>query len=273
MSVITISRELGSLGTEIARGVAQELNYEYADKEMVGKIMATYGIAAPEMDKFDEKKPPLWDSLSIQRRNFLHIIQMAIYDLARKSRVVIVGRGGQVLLKDLPGTLHVRIFAPLNVRLRRLIESERVDEKQAGLMIRQSDHDSSGYIKSFFNADWDDSNLYDLLINTEKLSVETGVKLIIEAVDSPEIQAGAEKAAEKLADFALVQKVEAKLLEVLGDQVRHVEIRAERGVVFLNGAVTSSFNNENCERAVAGLEGVERVENQLSVVQYYRFGP
>ena len=55
MAMITISRQLGSLGTEIARGVAEELKYEYADKEMVGKIMAGYGITAPEMDKFDEK--------------------------------------------------------------------------------------------------------------------------------------------------------------------------------------------------------------------------
>lgn len=93
MSAITISRQLGSLGTEIAREVAEKLSYEYADKEMVGKIMGGYGIAAADMDKFDEKKPPFWDSLSIQRKNFLHFIQMAIYDLARKRGVVIVGRG------------------------------------------------------------------------------------------------------------------------------------------------------------------------------------
>jgi len=153
------------------------------------------------------------------------------------------------------------------------MESAGVDEKQAALMIRQSDHDSSGYIKSFFNADWDDPSLYDLLIDTEKFSVQTGAKLIIESVHSPEIQAGAEKAAVKLVNLTLVQKVEAKLLEMLGDEVRHVEIRAEKGVVFLRGAVTSPVDMENCERAVAGLEGVERVENQLSVVQYYRFGP
>jgi len=249
--VITISRQLGSLGTEIARGVAEELGYEYADKEMVGKIMTSYGIATLEMDKFDEKKPPFWDSLSIQRRNFLHFIQRAIYDLARKSRIVIVGRGGQVLLKDLPGVLHVKIFAPLNVRLRRVMENEGVDEKHAGLMIRQNDQDSSGYIRSFFNADWDDPNLYDLIINTEKLSAEAGGELIIECVHSPEIQAGAEKAAEKLADLILGQKVEAKLLEILGGEVQHVEIKAEKGVVFLKGAVTSPSNKENCERTVA----------------------
>ena len=272
MSVITISRQLGSLGTEIAREVAAKLNYEYADKEMVGEIMAGYGIEAPEMDKFDEKKPSFWDSLSIQKRNFLHFIQMAIYDLARKRGVVIVGRGGQILLRDLPGTLHVRIFAPLTVRLRRLMESEGVDEKHAGLMIRQSDHDSSGYIKSLFNADWDDPNFYDLLINTDKLSVQTGAKSIIESVHSPEIQAGAEKAAEKLADLALVQKVEAKLLEISGYEVRRVEVSAEEGIIFLRGEVTSDLNKDNCERVAISFEGVKRVENQLLVVAPYRYG-
>ncbi len=271
MSVITISRQLGSLGTEMARGVAAQLNYEYADKEMVGRIMGNYGMATHEIEKFDEKKPPFWDSFSIQRRNFLHFIQMAIYDLAKRN-VVIVGRGGQVILKDLPGTLHVKIFAPSNVRLRRLIEGERVDEKQASLMIRQNDHDSSGYIKSFFNADWDDPRLYDLLINTEKLSVETGVKLIMDSVQSPEIEGGAERAAEKLANLTMVQRVEAMLQQILGDEVRSIEIRVEKGVVFLNGSVVSSLIRQNCEKAVAGLEGVERVENQISVVSYYGYG-
>jgi hypothetical protein len=101
MSVITISRQLGSLGTEIARGVAEELKYEYADKEMVGEIMAGYGITAPEMDKFDEKRPPFWDSLSLQRTNFLHALHAAIYDFARRGQVVIVGRGGQQIPKRL----------------------------------------------------------------------------------------------------------------------------------------------------------------------------
>ncbi len=272
MSIITISRQLGSLGTEIARAAAAELNYEYADKEMVGKVMESFGIAAPEMDQFDEKRPPFWDSFSTRRRRFLHFIQMAIYSLARKSRVIIVGRGGQVLLKDLPGTLHVRIFAPWPVRLKRLIESGGVDEKHAGLMIRQNDNDSSGYIRSFFNAEWDDPVLYDLLINTERLSVQTGVRLIIESVHSPEIQAGAEAAAEKLADLDLAQKVEAKLLEIPGYDVRRVEVTADKGVVYLRGEVTSVLKKENCERVAADLEGVKQVENRLLVVQPYRYG-
>ncbi len=271
MSTITISRQPGSLGTEIARGVAEKLNYAYVDKERIGEKLSVFGFGTPELGKFDEKKPPFWDTHSTQRTNFLHSIQAAIYDFAQKGRVVIVGRGGQVLLKNVPGTLHVRIFAPFDLCVKRLMESERIDEKHAVRIFRQADRDSAGYIQSFFHADWNDATLYDLLINTEKLSLATAVQLIIDSVQSREVQGGVEKGKEKLAELALVQKAEAKLMLILGSDIRHVEIRAEKEVVFLRGAVTSSVLKEECERTVAALEGVEHVESQLSVTPYYPY--
>jgi cytidylate kinase len=269
MSVITISRQLGSFGTEIARGVAEKLHYECVDKERIGNILAEFDFGAPELEKFDQKKPPFWDSLSFQREKYLHSIRAAIYDCARKGQVVIVGRGGQVLLKDVPGALHVRIFAPFDRRVKRLVESERIDEKHAVRTLRQSDHDSAGYIQSFFHADWKEAGLYDLLINTEKLLPATAIQLIIDCVHSGEIQEGAEKGKEKLAELALIQKAEATLMPVLGSGLHHVEIGVEKGVVILRGGVLSLWFKEECERKVAAMEGVKLVKNELSVANYY----
>ncbi len=272
MSIITISRQLGSLGTEIAQEVAIKLNYEYVDKEKIGKTMTNFGFGLLDVEKFDEKKPPFWDSLLLQRTNFLHAIQTAIYDFARRGRVVIVGRGGQVLLRSIPGALHVRICAPFALRVNRLVWSKRADEKYAVRMLRQVDHDSAGYIQSFFHVDWNDAGLYDLVINTENLSQATAVQMIMDSLHSPEIQEGVEKGKEKLADLTLIQKVEAKLVSILGSDFRHMEIRAEKGVVFLRGTITSDRLKEECERTVAALEGVGHVENQLSVAPYPYYG-
>jgi len=272
MSTITISRQLGSLGTEIAREVAEKLNYEYVDKERIGKMLATdFGLGAPDLEKFDEKKPPFWDFLSVQRRTYLHSITAAIYDFARRGQMVIVGRGGQVLLRNVPGTLHVRIFSSFAFRVKRLVESERVEEKNAVRMLRQSDRDSAAYMHSFFNADWNDATLYDLLINTEKLSPTTAVQMIIDSLQSREIQEGVEKGKENLAELALVQKAEAKLMALLGSDPRYVEVWAEKGVVFLSGTVTSPEIKKEYGRIVAALEGVKRVENQLLIAGYYRW--
>ena len=269
MATITVSKQLGSLGEEIASAVAEKLQYEYVDKERLGKILADFGFGGPEVDKFDEKKPPFWDSLVIQRTNFLYSIRAAIYEFARKGNVVIVGRGGQVLLKNLPGTLHIRIFAPFDLRVKRLAENAGVDEKPAARLIRRSDHDSAGYIQSFFNADWNDVNLYDLLINTEKLSPDAAVQLILDSASSGEIKEGEEKGRERLADLALIQKIEAKLVALLGSDLHHVEVLAAKGAVSLRGAVPSSALKEECGKIVSALEGVKKVDNGLLVSQYY----
>jgi len=270
MAVITISGQLGTLGTEIAREVAGKLNYAYVDKEIIGEMVANFGFGAPEAEKYDEKKPPFWDFLSAQRTHFLHSIQAAIYDFARKGQVVIVGRGGQVLLKNVPGTLHVRIFAPFDLRVKRLAQSARVDERHAARILRQSDHDSAGYLHSFFRSDWNDASLYDLLINTEYLLPATAGRLIMDSIQSPKIQEGVEKGKEKVGDLALVQKVEARLVAIFGSQRNYVEVQAERGTVSLRGAVIDPLLKDACERAVAALEGVKHIENQLVFTPFYR---
>jgi cytidylate kinase len=272
MPVITVSRQLGSLGTEISQKVAEILQYEFVDKEKMAKALATYGLPEPDLERFDEKKPPLWDSLQVQRRKFLHFLQAVIYDHARKGKVIIVGRGGQVLLKDLPGALHLRVVAPFEVRLHRFMESGGVDEKQATRILRRSDRDSAGFIQSFFDVDWDDSALYDLVINTRKLSLDMAVQMILAFIHSPDIEEGGKKAEEKLMDIALLQKVEATLLGILGVEIRHINIQVEGGMVILRGAVGSAMEKGNCEKSVAGLEGVRKVDNQLFVTEYFRFG-
>jgi len=272
MAVITVSRQLGSLGTEIAQKVAEVLQYEFVDKEKIGKALAAHGLPEPELDKFDEKKPPLWDSLQLQRRKFLHFLQAVIYDYARKGRVVVVGRGGQVLLRDMPGTLHLRIVAPFDTRLRRFLGEMGGDERQAARVLRRSDRDSAGFLRSFFDVDWGDPALYDLVISSQKVSVDAAVQIILESLRSPEIEEGGKKAGEKLLDIALGQKVEATLMGILGVEIRHVNIQVEAGTVVLRGAVGSAEDRKKCEQAATLLEGVKKVDNQLLVTENYRFG-
>ena len=172
MAIITISRQLGSLGNEIATTVADKLNYNYINKRRMGEKLADYGFQAHQFEKYDEKKPSIWLFFSEQSKKFHHLIRAVVYDFAKKDNVVIVGRGGQVLLKDLPGVLRLRIIAPFEMRISRLMEQKGYDEKDAERILRRSDRDSSGYINSFFGVDWADEGLYDFVINTRTFSVD-----------------------------------------------------------------------------------------------------
>ncbi len=271
MPIITVSRQLGSLGDEISQKVAQILRYEFVDKDKIAKALATYGFPEPDLEKFDEKKPPLWDSLQIQRRKFLHFLQAVIFDFARKDNVILAGRGGQVLLKNLPGVLHVRVLAPVEDRVRRLLKVGG-DEKQALRALRRSDRDSAGFIRSFFDVDWNDPALYDLVINTQKVSVETAVNLILQSIQSPEIREAGKMTRDKLGDLVLMRKVEASLWGVLGIDVRHINLQVENGTIVLRGAVGAAADKEHCQKVISGIEGVKRVDNQLFITEHYRFG-
>jgi cytidylate kinase len=273
MAIVTISRQLGSLGTEIAQGVAEKLRYEYVDKNKVTEALAPYGLFAPDVEKFDEKKPTFWDSLEIQKKKFLHALEAVIYDFARKGNVVIVGRGGQVLLKDLPGVLRTRIIAPFEVRLKRMLTMEGSGEKKASQILNQSDRDSAGFLRSFFDADWDDRNLYDLMINTEKLSAETVVKLIIDSISSQEIQEGGKGVDAKLIDLAITQKVEVILMGIIGIGFQNVGVQVKEGVVHLSGLVASDVLKADCLHSVAQIEGVKSVDSSRFHIQVPYYGP
>jgi hypothetical protein len=176
------------------------------------------------------------------------VTQAALYELASKGRVIIVGRGGQVLLKDLPGILHLRFISPFEVRVKRLVAAGGFEEKQAVRFLRQGDQDSFGFIHTFFHVNWDDPGLYDLILNTGKISMETAINLVTETARSSDISGKEEETREKLADLALVQKAEARLMDILGADVRQVEVEVKKGVLWLKGSVISTRTRENCER-------------------------
>jgi len=273
MSVITVSKQLGSLGTEIARAAADRLGYQYIDKERIEKALANYGVPVPAIEEFDEKTPPFWDFHRLQRRWFIHSLEAAIYEFARSGNAVIVGRGGQILLRELPGILNVRIRAPWGVRLKRIMTLEGGDEKKAARLLHRSDHDSAGFLRTFFDVNWEDSDLYDLIINTAKLSLESGAQAIVDSLSSAKIREGGKEIQEKLADLALAQKAEVSLMRILEIGFGDVNVQVKGGVVSLSGYVASETLKENSLQALALIEGVNRIDSSQLYVQTQYYAP
>jgi cytidylate kinase len=264
MAIITISRQKGSLGDEIAQAVAESLRYALVDKAKISDAMAGLGLPTPEFEKFDGKKPTLWQSMTDQKKRFTFLIRAVVYDFARRGHAVIVGRGGQALLREIPGTLHVRIVAPLEARIKRLVEQKESDEQQAEQLLAQSDRDSSGFLRSFFDVDWEDVTLYDLILNTRSMSVGSAVSLITEATRAPEISQRAADVEAGLEDKALMQKTRAVLVGFPGIDLTRIEVA--RGVIVLNGLARSKDNIESCCTAVRQIDGVKEVSSKLEIV-------
>ncbi len=263
MAIITVSRQIGSLGDEIAKAAADTLGYQYIEKVQISEILSKCGFSISDIDKFDEKKPSVWQTLSIQTEVFSHFIRAAVNELAARKNVVIVGRGAQVILRDIPGVLHVRVIAPFETRVGRLVEQRGYEEKDAQRIVRQTDRDSSGYLSNYFETNLNDSDLYDLVINTRALTQKESVEMITCAVAADKITESPPMS-EELYDLSLIHRAKAALLEVT-DKVEWVDLELQKGIAQLSGLVSSNAIKKECEKAILNINGINSVQNQLNV--------
>ena len=141
------------------------------------------------------------------------------------------------------------------------------DEKYARQRLQQSDFDSSGYISAYFDADWDNKNLYDMIINTRTISLETGVVMITSTASADEFKPS-QPVYQQFSDLALAQKVESAVLGIPGLKISNLGV--EKGVVDLYGEAKSKVVKEECEKIISTIKGINKVINQLEVVDKKR---
>ena len=178
--------------------------------------------------------------------------------------MVIVGRGGQVLLRGIPGILHVRIIAPLQDRIQRLMAESGESEKELSRILKQSDRESGGFLRAFLDADWENPELYDLTISTRNFPRDLSVDIILRAISAVEATKDmrTSRPRERLDDLILQLKVEAVLLNA---DIRNIRVEVGAGVVTLRGNVFSSLEGRRYVSLISGIEGVQKVESNMSV--------
>ncbi len=211
MAVITISRQYGSGGDDIAFRVCDVLGYRYFDKRLLSQMISQEHLTPQQivdyhedaykvrsfLDKLRGYRPcppslrPMKDKSfmraaeatdQVGENMMIWLADAAIRAAYEEGNMVIVGRGGQVVLHDKPGVLHVRIEAPLEERIGRVAAGEEVSPSKARQIVGEHDSSAADYLKRFYGTNWSDPLLYHLVINTGRVSMEAGVKLIIEAV-------------------------------------------------------------------------------------------
>lgn len=213
MAVITISREFGSEGSQIAEKVARALGYHLADKNTLEKVLNEYGLM--EFERMYDSIPGFWDRFDahrMERRGVLiDMLNKAIKALAHHGNMVIVGRGGFAVLAGLADVLHVRIQAPLPLRIKRAIEDPLIAEpSRAELLAKENDRLQKAFVESVYGAQWDSVKGFDLVIDTGKIPSDTASAWIIEAARQLKVpdESGVKTAAKLEVDRILAATVE-----------------------------------------------------------------
>jgi cytidylate kinase len=263
MAVVTISRQLGSLGDAIAYSLASGLKFHHLDKESLESMLEKYGISEVKVEHYDEKKPNFWDLFSKDRDTYLHFMKTALYEFACGGSCVVLGRGGQVLFQDIPGVLHVRMVSSSEVRTSRIRQEFGCDERLARQIMQQSDRDRSGFHRFFFNTNWETTELYDIIFNTGVFKEKAALKLLKDAVHTSGIMDMEKKTERRLADLCLAQRVKTKILYVEKVPIRYLEVNAQNGIVTIKGSVNATSLIQRCEELTSRVPGVKKVNNEI----------
>jgi cytidylate kinase len=221
MAVITISREFGSGGDQVAARLCEVLGYQSFGKVQIARAVEETSMSKWNAVDYSEDNHEIqgfldrlfrrtatpvqtiaWNTdpsiatrperADVHEEAVISVVKRAIRAALRADNMLIVGRGGQVLLKDAPGVLHVRIEAPLEARVQRVAEQLQSAQKlersnadwlrAANELIAARDAASADYIRRFYDVNWADPRLYHMLLNLGRLSVETAAQVIVTAL-------------------------------------------------------------------------------------------
>ena len=265
MAIITISRQLGSRGNEVAEDLARDLGYTLMTKELFSDMLRESGYS----DKGGngkvsaEERPSFLSSFVFNRDRVVYYIKKVLYDFARQDDVIIMGMGGQILFHTVPNSLRVRIMAPLNVRIDRVKEKYSCSDSEARSIIDESDHARSNFNEYFFGVDWEFASHYDLLINTENLAPVGIIRLIQDEVKRFESAGRKKELSKKLNDLELVQRVKIGILYENKLNIPNLDVRVTNGAITLSGSTQTIKEREDCATAARMIDGVNELINNV----------
>jgi cytidylate kinase len=201
MRAVTISREYGSGGGEIAQRLATRLGWQLIDYEIVTLLAYRLGISVQEAEEHDEHAAGLVQRLLTNMRSiepamlinlppgmakpeevYHRALHQVVRAAARERHAIIVGRGGQVVLGQRRDVLHIRVIAPLELRIRYVMLREQLDYGAARTRIQMKDRDRRRYLQTQYQCDNADPHLYDLVCNTSVLNLDQVVDIICSAL-------------------------------------------------------------------------------------------
>ena len=255
----------GTGGEKIARQVAKKLGYTFYGEEELLKAADQMGFLS-DIKKLDEKGPSLLEKFFSERpKIYLNRLQSVILELAKKGDAVFFGRGSQLLLHSFDCAFHVLVAGSQEKRMEKVMAEREVGREVAEKMIDRSDHDKRGFLRFAFDEDWLNPRLYDLLLNTDKLSIDSAVKIVVDAAKSDDIKACGRDSVRLLGKLSLNRKVESALLEA-GVMNPHLFVTVEdANSVRLYGVVNSQEEKEAAEKIIKGIKDIKKIANDLVV--------
>jgi Cytidylate kinase-like family/BON domain len=271
MQILTVSRLVGSYGDEIAGKVAERMGLEFVGREGLHELALTcdpeYSDACGLYET--EHGPGFFERLFFDGPSYKSLFEALTFEQASRGNVVIVGRGAQLVLHDMPGVFCVHVVAPRQIRIERMEQRLACSKEDATHYLDKYDRERANVIKAVFGADPDDLSLYDLVFNTAHFTPDSATEVVVQAMSKMNRVSDQEEVRERFKGLAVAKRIEALVRKKLTSAVaQNVEIVPEPGgVMRLTGRIREKADKARVEKIAAEYPGVTRVDNNLKVTE------
>ena len=263
MPVIAMTREMGSLGKVVAAGLADQMGLTVVHHELVEHNLAErLGVQESAVHRYLEGGASLLERWKIDKEKLSRYTAEEILELANKGNVVIRGWGAVAVLRAVPHVLRVRVCAPMPSRERVMMERLGLKSpSEATSEILQNDAAHARIMRGFFGVNWEDPQLYHVVLNTGAVPVDACVSIVRLLAERPEFKV-TDETRSVLADKLMESRVRAALGDAFATPIT---VKVAMGKVTLTGTTMSPVSN--VEELVRSVPGVTEVENRIVVVR------
>jgi cytidylate kinase len=276
MPIVTVSRGTMSGGTALAECAAKALGSPCLAREVLVSAATALGVSEEFLKERIERAPGLWERLGAERKTYVLAVQSALAEHVAKGDAVYHGLAGHLLLRDIPQVIRLRLIAPLETRVRALMEQRGMTRDGAERFIAQVDQQRMRWTRLMYNADIEDPRLYDLVINLDKTTLESACAVVVTMARRPEFTID-DAARAGLTDFALACKVRLALAIQPASRGLELDVTARSGVVTLAGKVpkpdmlthASDRWIGELRKVVEEVPGVKKVVLDVNLVSAY----
>lgn len=266
MPVIALTQEMGSLAKDVSVQLAEEMGLELMRHEVIERVADRMQVSTSLIGRLRGGKAGFVERLTADRRSLALYTAEELFALADRGNVVLRGWGATCLLRPVPHVVCVRITRSLKKRIDWLMTHLETDDAEfAEAEIRRSDEAHAARMHAQFGVSWGDPVLYDLVLNTDRLTVDSCVAQIRALAARPEFAETARSRA-LLANMALAARVKAALKDGAATADIRVTVEADHGRVSLRGIVLDADERAQTEAVAAAVEGVGAVDNQLRLM-------
>lgn len=267
MPVIAMTQEMGSLSKDVALELSSALNLAVMRHEVVDHVAGKMHVSTSLVKRLREGKSGLIERVTTDQDSVALYSAEELFELANKGNVVLRGWGASCLLHSVPHVVCVRITRSFNKRVEWLMNHLETDDREfAESEIRRSDHAHATRMQQQFGVTWGDPILYDLVLNTDRLTVPTCVEMIRQLCGRPEFQE-TQASRQLLADLTLSAHVRAALKGDESTQHVNITIDSDNGRVALSGIVLNSEEQQATVQVAARVAGVSGVDDRLRTMK------